>query len=179
MQERLVRSLIGKITWRRQRQSTPVFLPRKSRGQRSLTGYSPWGHKESDMTENVHTSYQWLWYASHSSSIWWEFYWCYPVHVSPFYIEFIFSFPRSISRGAQFLPSRSEVSSSQLLFLTWTVLWLVSTNRIVAEVKWLKKPCGFHSFPLETLLLPWKEPRLLLGEATWKRTYFVPTDSPR
>ena len=30
---------------------TPVFLPRESRGQRSLVGYSPWGLKESDMTE--------------------------------------------------------------------------------------------------------------------------------
>ena len=29
---------------------TPVFLPRKSHGQRSLVGYSPWGHKELDMT---------------------------------------------------------------------------------------------------------------------------------
>ena len=29
----------------------PVFLPGESRGQRSLVGYSPWGHKESDMTE--------------------------------------------------------------------------------------------------------------------------------
>ena len=27
-----------------------MSLPRKSRGQRSLVGYSPWGHKESDMT---------------------------------------------------------------------------------------------------------------------------------
>ena len=30
--------------------STPVFLPGKSRGQKSLAGYSPRGHKESDMT---------------------------------------------------------------------------------------------------------------------------------
>ena len=32
-------------------QSTPVFLPEKSHGQRSLAGYSPRGHKESDATE--------------------------------------------------------------------------------------------------------------------------------
>ena len=31
--------------------SLPVLLPGKSHGQRSLGGYSPWGHKESDMTE--------------------------------------------------------------------------------------------------------------------------------
>ena len=29
---------------------TPVFLPGKSHGQRSLVGYSPWGHKELGMT---------------------------------------------------------------------------------------------------------------------------------
>ena len=28
---------------------TPVFLPGESHGQRSLVGYSPWGHKESDL----------------------------------------------------------------------------------------------------------------------------------
>ena len=31
--------------------ATPVFLPGNSHGQRSLAGYSPWGHEESDMTE--------------------------------------------------------------------------------------------------------------------------------
>ena len=29
----------------------PVFLPGESHGQKSLVGYSPWGHKESDTTE--------------------------------------------------------------------------------------------------------------------------------
>ena len=46
---------VRKIPWRRKWQSTPVFLPGKSHGQRSLEGYSPWGHKESDMTEHAHT----------------------------------------------------------------------------------------------------------------------------
>ena len=32
-------------------QPTPVLLPGKFHGQRSLVGYSPWGHKESDTTE--------------------------------------------------------------------------------------------------------------------------------
>ena len=35
----------GKIPWRRNWQPTPVFLSGKSHGQRSLTGYNPWGHK--------------------------------------------------------------------------------------------------------------------------------------
>ena len=36
---------VGKIPWRRAWQPTPVFLPGKSHGQRSLAGYSPWGCK--------------------------------------------------------------------------------------------------------------------------------------
>ena len=44
---------VGKIPRRRKRQLTPVFLPGESHGQRSLAGYSPWGHKELDMTEAV------------------------------------------------------------------------------------------------------------------------------
>ena len=35
-------------------QHTPVFLPGKSHGHRSLLGYSPWGHKELDVTEHAH-----------------------------------------------------------------------------------------------------------------------------
>ena len=36
---------IGKISWRRAWQPTPVFLPGKFHGQKSLVGYSPWGRK--------------------------------------------------------------------------------------------------------------------------------------
>ena len=36
---------IGKIPWRRAWQLTPVFLPRESRGQRSLAGYSLYSHR--------------------------------------------------------------------------------------------------------------------------------------
>ena len=32
-------------------ETTPVLLPGESHGQRSLLGYSSWGHKESDTTE--------------------------------------------------------------------------------------------------------------------------------
>ena len=39
---------------RRQWHPTPVLLPRKSQGQRSLVGCSPWGLKESDTTEQLH-----------------------------------------------------------------------------------------------------------------------------
>ena len=39
---------------RRQWQPTPVLLPGKSYGRRSMVGYSPWGRKESDTTEQLH-----------------------------------------------------------------------------------------------------------------------------
>ena len=42
---------VGKIPWRRAWQPTAVFLPEESHGQRSMAGYSPWGHKELDTTE--------------------------------------------------------------------------------------------------------------------------------
>ena len=41
-------------TWRRQWHPTPVRLPGKSHGRRSLVGCSPWGREESDMTERLH-----------------------------------------------------------------------------------------------------------------------------
>ena len=44
-----------KIPWRRARQPTPVFLLGKSHGQRSLVGSSPWGRKESNVTEQLST----------------------------------------------------------------------------------------------------------------------------
>ena len=40
--------------WRRQWPPTPVLSPGESHGRRSLVGYGPWGHKESDMTEQLH-----------------------------------------------------------------------------------------------------------------------------
>ena len=46
---------VGKIPWRRKWQPTPVFLPGKSHGQRSLGGYSPPGRKESDVSEWLST----------------------------------------------------------------------------------------------------------------------------
>ena len=42
------------IGWRRQWHPTPVRLPGKSHGQRSLVGYSPWGGEVSDTTERLH-----------------------------------------------------------------------------------------------------------------------------
>ena len=48
--------------WRREWQTTPIFLPGEFHGQRSLEGCSPWGLKEADTTEwltHTHTHTQW------------------------------------------------------------------------------------------------------------------------
>ena len=46
--------MVAKIPWRRKWRPTLELLPGKSHGGRSLVGYSPWGHKESDTTERLH-----------------------------------------------------------------------------------------------------------------------------
>ena len=51
MQETQVQSLGCEDPLEKEWQPTPVFLPGEFHGQRSLEGYSPWSHKESDMTE--------------------------------------------------------------------------------------------------------------------------------
>ena len=51
MPETQVQSLGRENPLEREMATTPVLLPKKFHGQRSLVGYSPWGHKESDTTE--------------------------------------------------------------------------------------------------------------------------------
>ena len=46
---------VGTVSeWRREWHPTPVLLPGKSHGQRSLVGCRPWGREESDTTERLH-----------------------------------------------------------------------------------------------------------------------------
>ena len=49
---------VGKISWKGECQPTPVFLPGQPHGQKSLVGYSPRGHKESDNDWSTHTPHQ-------------------------------------------------------------------------------------------------------------------------
>ena len=46
---------ISEMDLRRKWQPNPVFLLGKHHGQRSLVGYSPWGHNQLDMIEHAHT----------------------------------------------------------------------------------------------------------------------------
>ena len=91
---------VWKIPWRRAWQPTLVFLPGESYGQRSLTGYSPWGHRESDTTEAAEhmrtVKSTWLSESSRGSS---------PFHSCPILWGFlgktliwtVFPFPKSYS----------------------------------------------------------------------------------
>ena len=56
------------IPWRRKWQSTPVFLPKKFHGQRSLVSYGPWSLKESD------TTIEWL--SIHTCIDCYDSHWC-------------------------------------------------------------------------------------------------------
>ena len=53
VQETQFSSWVGKIPWRRKWLPTAVFLRGEFHGQRNLAGYSPWGHTELDMTEQL------------------------------------------------------------------------------------------------------------------------------
>ena len=57
MCETWVRSLGWEDPWRRKRQSTLVLLPGEFHGKWNLKGYSSWGHKESDTTEQLTLSH--------------------------------------------------------------------------------------------------------------------------
>ena len=51
LEKKIIWPHLYSLLWRRKQQPTPVFMPGKSHGPRSLVGYNPWGRKESDMTE--------------------------------------------------------------------------------------------------------------------------------
>ena len=81
MQEIQVRSnlWVRKIPWRRKWQPTAVFLPGESHGQRSLVGYRPGRHKESDMTKRLSTHTHTLLYLPFRAPSHWG--WAEPVTV--------------------------------------------------------------------------------------------------
>ena len=59
---------VEKIPWRREWHPTPIFSPRESQGQRSLAGYSPWGHNELGTTERLRLSLSYAyWYEDNTS----------------------------------------------------------------------------------------------------------------
>ena len=77
MRETWVQFLGQEDPWRRKWQPTPVLLPGKFHGWTSLVGYSPWGRKGSDMTEQLHLfcfNEQYFFKLKHTRfGIWWQF----------------------------------------------------------------------------------------------------------
>ena len=59
----------GRFPWRRAWQPSPGFLPRESHGKRRLVGYSPWGCKELNMTEQLMLVYFAIFRAKSFSSV--------------------------------------------------------------------------------------------------------------
>ena len=91
---------IGKISWRRKWQPTPVFLPAKSHGWRNLVGSCPWGRKELAMTEQLHfTSHK-----DHHKSL----------H-KKFKIKYLFSEERALQRGQNGRSEKREICAEMCL----------------------------------------------------------------
>ena len=118
MQEMQVQSLGWEDPQRKKWQPTPIFLPGKSHGQRSLVGCSPWGHKELDTTERVNNN------KSHYTTLQQKpgkFSTCVQLHLKEKLYQTkledptsISSYPRLVCMGAQWL------SHVQLFATPWT-----------------------------------------------------------
>ena len=90
-----------KIPWRRKWQSTLVFLPGKSHGQRSLAGYNSWGYKEVEITEGLSTHTH-----AHTHSI--------------------SSWPQGQRVGVCFFLLTTVPISESSTFWSWTYFWRIS-----------------------------------------------------
>ena len=136
---------VGKIPWRNKWQPTPVLLPREFHGQRSLAGYSPWGHKESDITERLHflsflSAFLMVqfshWYMTTGETIVLTM-WTFVGNMMLLLFNMLFKFV------TPFLPR-----SKRLL-----ISWLQSLSAMILEPMKRKSYC-FHFFPF---YLPWSD----------------------
>ena len=112
------------MPWRRKWQPTPVFLPGKSHGWRSLVGYSPWGRKESDMTKRLHFHFHSIY--SYYKTLVMFLMLCdtsLSLAYSSFYLPLLHPYivPCPLPLGNHFLLSISVESSSSLLYLWFVV----------------------------------------------------------
>ena len=108
---------VRKIPWRRKWQPTPIFLPGKFHRLRSLAGYSPWGHKESDITER------------------------------PTLSLFLFSVLNELTAGVWSLWQFSEESKARRLLMTFSNVQIKPKSLKIQVLKNLKfEILGFYSF---------------------------------
>ena len=151
---------VRKIPWRRKWQPTWVLLPGKSHGQRSLVGYSLWGHKESDMTEWLHFHYMCIIYIDYTY-IYLHIHWyqrnvCVCMHTYPslfWGVLFIFKFLITC-----LITLYSFSSSCPLTSMSLYILCLKSLNRqLLCHVQLFATPWivfSVHGF-LQARILEW------------------------
>ena len=139
---------VGKIPWRREWQPTPVFVPVKSHGWRSLAGYSPWGSQESDTTERLRTHHcLWYWVT-----------------------------PPALGQGApsQCVPLTPSFSSSQVHSSQGTFSWEMNTifrepaTRLSQSMeKQIEDDSTILSLLIKILVYTWRNINCFLLKADW------------
>ena len=114
--------------WRRQWHPTPVLLPGKCHGWRSLVGCSLWGREELDMTEWLHFHFHALkkQMATHSSVLAWRI----PGTGEPGGLPSMGS--QSRTRLKWLSSSSSCLSNDYVVHMKWTYYYML----IVAQLKW-------------------------------------------
>ena len=133
---------MGEIPWRRKWHTTQVFLPGNFHGQRSLVGYSPWVHKESDPTE---------WLSTHTGT---ESRRAYLLHCEPmssvFHVVVL-----SVSRVWLFAnPWTAPCQSSLSFTVSWSLFKFMPIELVMASNHLLL------CLSLLLLLLPWIFPSI-------------------
>ena len=126
---------VGKIPWRRKWQPTPVFLPGGSHGWRSLVGYSPWGHKESDTTERLHFHFIFI-----------NDEWSYPLSQQSSFKEFILKWHSLRTQRFRFEGIHHKIAFDIKTKLEWTKI-------LRNEIQ--KCCCGFTVKFLADILITW------------------------
>ena len=132
----------GRFPWRREWQPTPVFLPGKSHGQRSLVGHSLWGHRESDMTE----------YSMHVYT---------HTHKALSHIT-TYIYTRSKAKNDFLSQLRMLTSPRHSFFFTYIYIFGVKEESLFLHIKTL----SFKSLQQHQLLLLCKNSLIFLKEAT-------------
>ena len=125
---------LGSIPWRREWQPTPVFLPGKFHGQRSLPDSNPWGYKELDMIEQLQ-----VW--GELTVFWFAF---------PWQLVMLSIFSRACWPSVSSLEKLLSQSSAQFLgclFFSYWVVW-----EVVFALKYFQQMLTWEAPPALTVL---------------------------
>ena len=133
---------IGKIPWRKKWQPTPVLLPGKSHGWRSLVGYSPWGRKKSDTTERLHFHTLEKEMATHSSTLVWKIAWM----EEPGGLQ---------SMGSLRVGHDWATSLSLFHFLALEKEMATHSSILACKIAWMEEPGGLQSMVSQRVWQDW------------------------